>query len=78
MATEDPASAEPGAQPAITDLECGEARFVCHHELDAIEVTVTDPAGVGFRTWVGRDFAATAALHFVGAVMRLLGESNAL
>jgi hypothetical protein len=60
-----------GKQPTITEIECGEIRFVAHRELEAIELTVVDPAGRGFRTWIGADLAPRAALLFCAATVRL-------
>ena len=56
----------------VVELECCELRILAHRELNAIELTVIDPAGKGYRTWIGADLAPSAALHFCGATMRLI------
>jgi hypothetical protein len=73
MATDESAPGVSGEQPIIVDLECGEIRFLAHRELEAVELTVTDPSGNGYRTWLGVDLAPTAALRFCAAVVRLIG-----
>jgi hypothetical protein len=57
----------------VREIECAELRIVAHHALNCIEMTLTDPAGRGYRTWIGADLAPHAALKFCGAVMRLTG-----
>ena len=45
---------------------------MAHTTLNAVEWTVTDPEGRGFRTWVGADLAPRAALLFCAATVRLI------
>jgi hypothetical protein len=60
----------------VKEIECAEARFVAHHALNAVELTVVDQTGRGYRTWIGADLAPHAALKFCGAVMRLTGADS--
>jgi hypothetical protein len=66
---------EPGDQPAIVEIECGNIRFAAHSALNALELTVTSPEGNGYRTWIGADLAPRAALLFCAAVVRLIEGS---
>jgi hypothetical protein len=56
----------------VIELECSAFQVVAHHHLNAVELTVVDQDGRGFRTWVGADIAPTAALRFCAAVVRLV------
>jgi hypothetical protein len=73
MATDESAPGVSGEQPAIVEIECAELRTIAHLGLNAVELTVVDPSGKGFRTWLGADLAPTAALRFCAAVVRLIG-----
>jgi hypothetical protein len=75
MASDESAPGVSGEQPAITEIECAELRAIADGELNAVELTVLDPAGNGYRTWIGADRAPEAALRFVGATLRLLGAA---
>ena len=55
------------------EIEAVEIRFLAHGELNAVELTVLDQNGRGFRSWIGADRVSEAALRFVGATLRLLG-----
>jgi hypothetical protein len=57
----------------IREIEAAELRIVAHHVLNAVELTVVDQTGRGFRTWIGADLAPTAALRFCAATVRLIG-----
>jgi hypothetical protein len=57
----------------IIELEAAEVRIVAHFELAAVELTVTDQNGRGYRTWIGFDIAPHCALRFCAATVRLLG-----
>ena len=72
MVDDNPEPGVPGVQPAIVEIELGSIAFIAHRELQAVEMTITAPDGAGVRTWVGIDVAPITALHFVGAVMRLI------
>jgi hypothetical protein len=63
-------------QPAIVEIEAAEFRTVAHHQLNAVELTVVDPNGRGYRTWIGGDLAPAAALRFVGATLRLISAAT--
>jgi hypothetical protein len=39
---------------------------------------VTDPAGKGFRTWIGIEAATDVALKFAGVVLRLRAVEGAI
>jgi hypothetical protein len=39
-------------------------------------LTVVDPNGRGYRTWIGGDLAPAAALRFVGATLRLISAAT--
>jgi hypothetical protein len=56
----------------IVEIECAELRTVAHRELEAVELTVVDPNGNGYRTWIGADLAPHAALRFCAATVRLV------
>jgi hypothetical protein len=56
----------------VKEIECAEARFVAHHALNAVELTVVDQTGRGFRTWIGADVAPHVALRFCAAVVHLI------
>ena len=58
---------------SITEIECAEIRTIAHQALNAVELTLTDQAGNGFRIWIGADLAPTAALRFCAATVRLIG-----
>ena len=73
MATDHSSRRNPSDNPVV-ELECAEFRTVAHHALNAIELTVTDPAGNGYRIWIGADVAPAAALRFGAAVVRLIGD----
>jgi hypothetical protein len=47
-------------------------QIVAHHALAAVELTVVDQEGRGYRTWVGADVAPAVALRFFGALIRLI------
>jgi hypothetical protein len=53
MATDESAPGVSGEQPAIVEIECAELRTIAHLGLNAVELTVVDPSGKGFRTWLG-------------------------
>jgi hypothetical protein len=57
----------------VSEIECAELHTVAHHTLHALELTVVDPEGRGFRTWIGADVAPHAALRFCAATVRLIG-----
>ncbi len=59
---------------AIVEIEAAEVRIVSHFELAALELTVTDQNGCGYRTWVGHDIAPHVALKLCAAVVRLLTD----
>jgi hypothetical protein len=44
--------------------------------LNAVELTVTDAAGDGFKTWFGFDQALDTAMKLIGAIARLRGWSK--
>jgi hypothetical protein len=76
MATDDskrPSARRKPREPAIVEIEAAELRTIAHHALNAVELTVVDPSGRGFRTWIGADLAPSAALRFCAAVVRLIG-----
>ena len=50
----------------------GAIAFVADRLLNAIELAVTDPAGNGYRTWIGAAVAPSAALRFCAATVRLI------
>jgi hypothetical protein len=58
---------------SIVEQEAAEVRIVAHFELAAVELTVTDQTGRGYRTWIGYDIAPHVALRFCAATVRLLG-----
>ena len=60
------------SKPGIVELECAGVQILAHHALNAVELTVVDQDGRGFRTWLGADVAPAVALRFFGAVMRLI------
>jgi hypothetical protein len=61
-----------GRSNPIREIETAGVQIVAHHALNAVELTVVDEAGRGYRTWFGADAAPTVALRFFGAVMRLI------
>jgi hypothetical protein len=70
-----PDSTYGGAEARGTRAERAQASTIARPELHATEVTVTDPAGRGYRTWIGADLAPTAALRLCATVVRLLGSN---
>jgi hypothetical protein len=75
MATRDGSSRRRARQPGITEIEAAGLGISAELELNAIELWVTDPAGKGFRTWIGADRAIEVALTFVAAALRLNAPS---
>jgi hypothetical protein len=39
--------------PTITEIELADITFVTHRALNAVELTVVDSSGAGYRTWLG-------------------------
>jgi hypothetical protein len=72
MVDSDSTSADPAGNPDITEIECAELRTVARATLNAVELTVLDQTGRGFRTWIGADAAPSAALKFCAATVRLI------
>ncbi len=58
--------------PASSKSSAAGSAFVAHTALNAVELTVVDPAGRGFRTWIGAAVAPSAALRFCAATVRLV------
>jgi hypothetical protein len=77
MATSEDKGRNPSRNPGnpITDVEATNVDVRGDAGLNAVEMTVTDARGDGFRTYFGLDQALDVVLRVVAAVARLRGWS---
>jgi hypothetical protein len=77
MATDQSKGRNPSRNPGnpITDVEATNVAVHGNAGLNAVELTVTDAVGDGFRTLFGLDQAIDVAMRLIGSVARLRGWS---